>query len=109
MAFDQPTRNRLARFVSDARTLIAGEFTDKFQSLYGISNKGELTPLEKLTHLDQTQLATAAVLRERIDYLVRSYPEEKGDVAAAVERQPASRHSRSSTGSPRSGWRKSAG
>ena len=42
--------------------------------------------LEKLTHLDQTQLATAALLRERIDYLVRSYPEEKGGVAAAVER-----------------------
>ena len=28
MAFDKPTRNRLASFVSDARTLIAGEFTD---------------------------------------------------------------------------------
>ena len=42
MAFDTPTRNRLARFVSDARELIKEEFKQQFQSLYGISAKGEI-------------------------------------------------------------------
>ena len=45
MAFDNATRKRLNDFVGDARALIAEEFTQQFQSLYGISAKGELTPL----------------------------------------------------------------
>lgn len=86
MAFDQPTRNRLARFVKDARDLITDEFTQKFAERFGIADDGTCAPLEKLTHLDEPGLATAALLRQRIDYLVNSHPEERADRAAAVKR-----------------------
>ena len=86
MAFDQPTRNRLARFVGDARRLVADEFTQQFQSLYGIGSDGKITPPEQLGHLDETQQALAARLRERVDYLIRTHPDEPKPAAAAVER-----------------------
>ena len=86
MAFDKPTRNRLAKFVSDARGVIADEFTEQFQSLYGISAKGEIAPLDKLGHLDDAGLATAALLRERIDYLEKTHPDDKDGTKAAVAR-----------------------
>ncbi len=86
MAFDKPTRNRLAKFVSDARGVIADEFTEQFQSLYGISAKGEIAPLDKLCHLDEVGLATAALLRERIDYLKKTHPDDKDGIKAAVSR-----------------------
>jgi hypothetical protein len=86
MAFDKPTRNRLASFVSDARRLIAEEFTQQFQGLYGISEKGNLTRLDQLGHLDDAGLATAAMLRERIDYLVKTHPDDKDGARAAVAR-----------------------
>jgi hypothetical protein len=86
MAFDKDTRNRLARFVADARGVIADEFTEQFQSLYGISPTGDITPLAKLGHLDEAGLATAALLRERIDYLERTHPDDKDGTKAAVAR-----------------------
>ncbi len=86
MAFDKPTRNRLASFVGKARDLIAGEFTQQFQSLYGISDKGTITPLEQLGHLDDAELATAALLRERIDYFIKTHPEDREGSKAAVAR-----------------------
>ncbi len=86
MAFDKPTRNRLASFVAEARRLIADEFTQQFQSLYGISDKGTITPLDQLGHLDDAGLATAALLRERIDYLVKTHPDDREGLKAAVAR-----------------------
>jgi hypothetical protein len=69
MAFDSKTRNRLARFVANARELIAEEFTQKFQSLYGLSSSGEITALADLKHLDEAQHATAERLRARLRHL----------------------------------------
>ena len=86
MAFDKPTRNRLASFVSEARNLIADEFTQQFQSIYGISEKGDVTALDQLGHLDDAGLSTATLLRERIEYLVRTHPDEKDGTKAAVDR-----------------------
>ena len=86
MAFDKPTRNRLAGFVGDARDLLAEEFSQQFQTLYGFSDRGTVIPLEQLGHLDETGLATAATLRERIDYLVKAHPDDREGVPAAVER-----------------------
>ena len=86
MAFDKPTRNRLSKFVSDARGVIADEFTEQFQSLYGISAKGDIAPLEKLSHLDEAGMATAALLRERIEYLEKTHPDDKDGTKAAVTR-----------------------
>ena len=86
MAFDTPTRNRLNSLVGGARELITDELTQQFQSLYGISATGSLTDLGQLSHLDEAGLATASMLRSRIDYLVRSQPESKNGVAIAVSR-----------------------
>src|SRR5665213_2965523 len=87
MPFDTSTRNRLAGFVKAARDLIAGEFTQQFQELYGIAADGTLTPVARLAgHLDENGLVTAALLRERIAYLIRTHPEERGGPAAAVTR-----------------------
>jgi hypothetical protein len=69
MAFDSQTRNRLVRFVADARKLITDEFTEKFQSLYGLSPSGEITPEADLRHLDEEQKATAERLRARLHHL----------------------------------------
>jgi hypothetical protein len=69
MAFDSQTRNRLARFVADARRLITDEFTEKFQSLYGLSPSGEITPPADLKHLDEEQKATAERLRAQLRHL----------------------------------------
>ena len=77
MAFDKSTRNRLAYFVGTARNLLTHEFTQQFRSLYGISDKGVVTSLEQLGHLDDAGLGTAILLRERIDYLVRSHTDDK--------------------------------
>lgn len=86
MSFDKPTRNRLAKFVADARRVIADEFTEQFQSLYGISAKGEIAPLDKLGHLDEAGMSTAALLRERIEYLEKTHPDDKDGTKAAVAR-----------------------
>ena len=86
MAFGKPTRTRLSSFVAEARRLVAEEFTQQFQSLYGISGKGSITPLEQLGHLDDIGLATAALLRERIDYIVKTHPDDREGIKAAVTR-----------------------
>ncbi len=65
MAFDQPTRNRLARFVSDTRTLLAEEFTRQLQNDYGLDpDSGDVTDLERLEHLDDARRETARLLRD---------------------------------------------
>jgi Eco57I restriction-modification methylase len=69
MAFDPQTRNRLGRFVTDARELIADEFTQKFRGLYGLSSSGEITALSDLNHLDEVQRGTAERLRARLRHL----------------------------------------
>jgi hypothetical protein len=69
MAFDQATRNRLARFVSDARNLLTEEFTRQLQNEYGLDpTSGTVTLLEKLTALDDTRWETASILRETMAY-----------------------------------------
>src|SRR4051812_7206848 len=86
MSFDSKTRARLARFVTEAREVLASEFTDKFQSLYGLSPSSEFTPIEKLTHLDETQRGVAQLLRQRVAHLVAASPTERNPGAVAIER-----------------------
>lgn len=69
MAFDQGTRNRLARFVGDARSLLSEEFSRQLQNEYGLDpENGTVTELEKLTSLDDRRRETARILRETMDY-----------------------------------------
>ena len=94
MAFDSKTRKRLASLVADARELIAGdparkivgEFGEQLQSLYGISPRGEVSPVESLAHLDEAQMMIASLLRERIDYLVRAHQEDRDGAKTAITR-----------------------
>ncbi|MER2515979.1 MAG: SAM-dependent methyltransferase, partial [Candidatus Accumulibacter phosphatis] len=65
MAFDQSTRNRLQRFVNDARQVQEEEFTRQLQNDYGLDpTSGTITPLENLRHLNDAQRETARILRD---------------------------------------------
>ena len=86
MPFDNDTRNRLARMVADARTLLVREFTDQLQEAYGIQPNGTITPVEKLTHLDDERRDVAELLRERVDHLASGLSTEEKPVAAAIDR-----------------------
>jgi len=82
MAFDQATRNRLARFVSEARNQLTEEFTRQLQHEYGLDpTSGTVTSLEKLTALDDTRWETASILRETMAYYL------EGKTGTARERK----------------------
>ena len=73
MAFDQSTRNRLQRFVSEARSLLTEEFTRQLQQEYGLDpQSGEVTDLAKLSHLDDARLETARMLRQILAHYLAS-------------------------------------
>lgn len=94
MAFDQTTRNRLARFVSDARTLLTEEFTRQLQNEYGLDPaSGDVTPIDRLTALDDRQHETARILRETLDYYLAGNSKVDGktnrDVLDRIVREQA--------------------
>jgi hypothetical protein len=67
MAFDQPTRNRLQRFVTDARKVLEEEFTRQLQNDYGLDPiSGTVAAIENLTHLNDVQRETARILRDTL-------------------------------------------
>ena len=86
MAFDTTTRNRLAKFVAEARRVLTEEFSEQLQSLYGISASGGIAPLERLSHLDAEGLELAATLRQRIAYLTSSSPAAGDATKPAIDR-----------------------
>ena len=75
MAYDQNTRNRLQRFVSEARNLLSDEFTRQFQQKYGLDpSSGEVSELERLVNLDDRELETARILRYTLAHYLASSP-----------------------------------
>ena len=67
MAFDQSTRNRLQRFVNDARRVLEEEFTRQLQNDYGMDpNAGSVTELASLRHINDAQRETARILRDTL-------------------------------------------
>ena len=75
MAFDQSTRNRLQKFVSDARSVLTEEFTRQLQNIYGLDpHSGEEAELATLGHLNDAQRATATLLRETLEHYTLSAP-----------------------------------
>ena len=65
MAFDQNTRGRLQKLVNACRALLSDDFSIQMQQVYGLDpNTGEVTPMARLTHLDDRQRHTAQVLRQ---------------------------------------------
>ena len=87
MAFDSQTRNKLQRMVGACRRLLADEFDDQLQGLYGIyAQDGRVLELEKLTSLDDDHHQTATLLRDRITHLTSGMAFEKQPLAEAVRR-----------------------
>ena len=89
MAFDQSTRNRLQKFVNDARNLLTEEFTRQLQATYGLDPKaGSVAPVDSLTHLDNRQRQVANLLREIVNHYVAnsSGKNEKEKSCQALDR-----------------------
>jgi hypothetical protein len=75
MAFDQATRNRLQRFVSEARALLTKEFTRQLQEDYGITpGSGEVAAMETLSYLDNVRRETARILRVTLEHYRANSP-----------------------------------
>ncbi len=84
MAFDQPTRNRLQRFVNEARKVQEEEFTRQLQNDYGLDpTSGTITPLENLRHLNDAQRETARILRDTLAHYCAS---QEADAQTGLER-----------------------
>lgn len=67
MAFDQATRNRLQRFVNDARRVLEEEFTRQLQNDYGMDpNAGSVAELASLRHINDAQRESARILRDTL-------------------------------------------
>jgi hypothetical protein len=83
MAFDNETRGKLQRFVTDVRELLTEDFTRQLQQAYGMDPaSGEVTPIENLRHLDDERLDTAQILREIMHHYLAI--EAKNDQAARI-------------------------
>ncbi|MGQ7848554.1 BREX-1 system adenine-specific DNA-methyltransferase PglX [Granulosicoccus sp. 3-233] len=81
MAFDHSTRNRLQKFVNDARDLLTEEFTRQLQATYGLDPKaGSVAVVNSLTHLDNRQRQTALILRDTLaHYLASTHGRSEAD------------------------------
>jgi len=52
MAFDNETRGKLQKFVTDIRALLTEDFTRQLQQTYGMDPaSGDVAPLDSLKHL----------------------------------------------------------
>lgn len=73
MAFDQTTRNRLQRFVNDARRVLEEEFTRQLQNDFGLDpNSGTVAELSSLRHINDAQRETARILRDTLAHYTAS-------------------------------------
>ncbi|WP_327211620.1 Eco57I restriction-modification methylase domain-containing protein [Rhizobium ruizarguesonis] len=89
MAFDQTTRNRLQRFVTDARRALEEEFTRQLQNDYGLDPvSGTASPLESLRHINDQQRETARILRDTLaHYCANSDTDTKAGLDRIVREQ----------------------
>ncbi|WP_218509734.1 Eco57I restriction-modification methylase domain-containing protein [Variovorax sp. dw_308] len=69
MAFDDKTRGRLQKLVTECRGLLTDEFRIQVQQTYGLDpHTGDVTPLERLPHLSAAERDIAEVLRQTLDH-----------------------------------------
>jgi hypothetical protein len=89
MAFDQATRGRLQRLVTDARGLLEKEFTQQLQRDYGMDPKsGAVASLEGLSGVDDAQRETARILRDTLaHYLAGEHADAKTGIERIVREQ----------------------
>lgn len=87
MAFDQNTRNRLQKLVSDCRKLLSEEFSIQLQQTYGIDpHSGEVAGLDRLTHLSDRDRQTAQLLRDTLAHYLAVDADDKAHRIAAIDR-----------------------
>lgn len=85
MAFDDKTRGRLQKLVTTCRGLLTDEFRIQVQQTYGLDpNTGDVTPLERLTHLSAAERETADLLRQTLAHYLAS----EGLANSASQRVP---------------------
>ena len=89
MAFDQSTRNRLQRFVTDARRILEEEFTRQLQNDYGLDPvSGTVSSLESLRHINDQQRETARILHDTLaHYCASSDTDTKAGLDRIVREQ----------------------
>lgn len=67
MAFDDKTRGRLQKLVTECRGLLTDEFRIQVQQTHGLDPyTGEVTPLDRLSHLSAAERDTAEMLRQTL-------------------------------------------
>ena len=87
MAFDDKTRNRLQKLVSDCRSLLSAEFAIQVQQTYGLDpNSGEVTPLDRLAHLSDRERHTAQLLRDTLAHYLAGDENDNTNRIAAIDR-----------------------
>lgn len=87
MAFDQATRGRLQKLVNTCRGLLSDEFSIQLQQTYGLDPKtGEVTPMARLTHLDDRQRHTAEVLRQTLAHYLGANTDDIDNRIAVLDR-----------------------
>lgn len=90
MAFDQLTRNRLQRFVNNARKVLEEEFTRQLQNDYGLDpHSGIVTPLANMRHLNDAQHETARILRDTLAHYRASQNADPQTVLDRIVREQA--------------------
>ncbi|WP_120997716.1 Eco57I restriction-modification methylase domain-containing protein [Stutzerimonas urumqiensis] len=87
MAFDQSTRNRLQKLVSDCRKLLSEEFSIQLQQTYGIDpHSGEVAGLDRLTHLSDRDRQTAQLLRDTLAHYLAVDADDNAHRIASIDR-----------------------
>lgn len=87
MAFDDKTRNRLQKLVSDCRSLLAEEFNIQIQQTYGLDpHTGDVTPLERLAHLSDHELHTSQLLRDTLAHYLSGQEDDKAHRIDVIDR-----------------------
>ena len=87
MAFDQSTRGCLQKLVNSCRGLLSEEFSIQLQQAYGLDPKtGEVTPMARLTHLDDRQRHTAEVLRQTLAHYLGANTDDTDHRIAVLDR-----------------------
>jgi len=86
-AFDPSTRGRLQKLVNSCRGLLSDEFSIQLQQTYGLDPKtGEVTPMARLTHLDDRQRHTAEVLRQTVAHYLGADVDDTDHRIAVLDR-----------------------
>ena len=72
MPLDQSARNKLFRFVTDARRAVSADLAEQMQSVYGMGADGSVATVAGLESMGRTEgdIGIAKLLAERLEHLI---------------------------------------